>query len=184
MLLYTALNSAKFAALIIANVPFAIIGGVFGLWISGQYLFVPSLIGFIIEVLGVTMLNGIVLMSFINELRSKGQSVAEAVRRGCELRLRPVLMTASVAILGPGAHAALPRRGRGDTATTSHGRARRLDHLDPAHADFTAGHLRMAGNQQGEWTMKEIKAYLHRRRVADVIHALEGAGSTTFVYWM
>jgi heavy metal efflux system protein len=99
VLLYTAFNSMKFATLIIANVPFATIGGLVALWISGQYLSVPSAIGFI-AVFGVAMLNGIVLVSFINELRETGLSVAEAVRRGCELRLRPVLMTASVAILG------------------------------------------------------------------------------------
>lgn len=99
VLLYTAFNSVKFAMLIIANVPFATIGGLVALFISGQYLSVPSAIGFI-AVFGVAMLNGIVLVSFINELRDKGLSVAEAVRRGCELRLRPVLMTASVAILG------------------------------------------------------------------------------------
>ena len=99
VLLYTAFNSVKYAALIIANVPFAIIGGVLGLFVTGQYISVPSAIGFI-AVFGVAMLNGIVLVSFINELREKGLSVHEAVRRGCELRLRPVLMTASVAILG------------------------------------------------------------------------------------
>ena len=99
VLLYTAFNSVKWATLIIANVPFATIGGLFSLWISGQYLSVPSAIGFI-AVFGVAMLNGIVLISFINELRGRGLSVAEAVRRGAELRLRPVLMTASVAILG------------------------------------------------------------------------------------
>ena len=59
----------------------------------------PSAIGFI-AVFGVAMLNGIVLVSFINELREKGRSIEEAVRQGAELRLRPVLMTASVAILG------------------------------------------------------------------------------------
>ena len=99
VLLYTAFNSVKWATLIIANVPFATIGGLFSLWISGQYLSVPSAIGFI-AVFGVAMLNGIVLISFINELRGRGLSVSEAVRRGAELRLRPVLMTASVAILG------------------------------------------------------------------------------------
>jgi heavy metal efflux system protein len=99
VLLYTAFNSIKYATLIIANVPFATIGGVIALYISGQYLSVPSAIGFI-AVFGVAMLNGIVLVSFINELREKGHSVAEAVRKGTELRLRPVLMTASVAILG------------------------------------------------------------------------------------
>jgi heavy metal efflux system protein len=80
-------------------VPFATIGGLIALAVTGQYLSVPSAIGFI-AVFGVAMLNGIVLVSFINELREKGHDVAEAVRRGTELRLRPVLMTASVAILG------------------------------------------------------------------------------------
>ncbi len=99
VLLYTAFNSVKYATLIIANVPFATIGGLVALFISGQYLSVPSAIGFI-AVFGVAMLNGIVLVSFINELREKGMTVSEAVRKGAELRLRPVLMTASVAILG------------------------------------------------------------------------------------
>ncbi len=99
VLLYTAFNSLRFAALIIANVPFATIGGLFALYLSGQYLSVPSAIGFI-AVFGVAMLNGIVLISFINELRDKGMNIAESVRKGAEMRLRPVMMTASVAILG------------------------------------------------------------------------------------
>ncbi|MCF6258036.1 MAG: CusA/CzcA family heavy metal efflux RND transporter [Gammaproteobacteria bacterium] len=99
VLLYTAFNSIKYATLIIANVPFATIGGIASLFISGQYLSVPSAIGFI-AVFGVAMLNGIVLISFLNELREKGLSVSEAVRKGAEMRLRPVMMTASVAILG------------------------------------------------------------------------------------
>ncbi|ALP53667.1 metal transporter [Candidatus Tenderia electrophaga] len=99
VLLYTAFNSIKYATLIIANVPFATIGGIVSLFISGQYLSVPSAIGFI-AVFGVAMLNGIVLVSFLNELREKGLSVYDAVRKGAEMRLRPVMMTASVAILG------------------------------------------------------------------------------------
>jgi cobalt-zinc-cadmium resistance protein CzcA len=99
VLLYTAFNSVKYAALTIANVPFATIGGLIALWITGQYVSVPSAIGFV-AVFGVAMLNGIVLISFINGLRASGLGVADAVRRGAELRLRPVLMTASVAILG------------------------------------------------------------------------------------
>ncbi|MEJ8568820.1 efflux RND transporter permease subunit [Elongatibacter sediminis] len=99
VLLYTAFNSIKYATLIIANVPFATIGGLVALFISGQYVSVPSAIGFI-AVFGVAMLNGIVLVSFINELREKGLSVSEAVRQGAEMRLRPVLMTACVAVLG------------------------------------------------------------------------------------
>ena len=99
VLLYTAFNSTKYATMIIANVPFATIGGIFALFVSGQYVSVPSAIGFI-AVFGVAMLNGIVLISFINELRDKGLSVSEAVRKGAEMRLRPVLMTASSSILG------------------------------------------------------------------------------------
>lgn len=99
VLLYTAFNSVRFATLIIANVPFATAGGLIGLFVTGQYVSVPSAIGFI-AVFGVAMLNGIVLVNFINELRAKGMSVHDAVRKGTELRLRPVLMTASVAILG------------------------------------------------------------------------------------
>ena len=100
ILLYTAFNSFKYAALILANVPFATVGGLLGLFLTGQYLSVPSAIGFI-AVFGVAMLNGIVLISFLNELRvEKGLSVREAVVQGTALRLRPVLMTASVAILG------------------------------------------------------------------------------------
>ncbi|MDO1528756.1 CusA/CzcA family heavy metal efflux RND transporter [Fulvimonas sp. R45] len=99
VLLYTAFNSVKYAGLILANVPFATIGGIVALAVTGQYLSVPSAIGFI-AVFGVAMLNGIVLVSFLNEQREKGLSVREAVVRGTALRLRPVLMTASVAILG------------------------------------------------------------------------------------
>ncbi|MBX3592115.1 MAG: CusA/CzcA family heavy metal efflux RND transporter [Burkholderiaceae bacterium] len=99
ILLYTAFNSLTYATLIIANVPFAVIGGVFGLAVTGQYVSVPSAIGFI-AVFGVAMLNGIVLVSFLNDQRRQGLSIRDAVRRGASLRLRPVLMTASVAILG------------------------------------------------------------------------------------
>ena len=76
-----------------------IIGGVFGLFATGQYLSVPSAIGFI-AVFGVAMLNGIVMVTFLNDLRRQGRDVRTAVREGAALRLRPVLMTASVAILG------------------------------------------------------------------------------------
>lgn len=99
VLLYTAFQSARHAVLVLANVPFAIIGGVVGLFVTGQYLSVPSAIGFI-AVFGVAMLNGIVLVSFLNGRRAAGLSVRDAVLTGTSQRLRPVLMTASVAILG------------------------------------------------------------------------------------
>jgi len=99
ILLYTAFNSVPHATMIIANVPFALVGGIVGLFITGQYLSVPSAIGFI-AVFGVAMLNGIVLVSFMNDQLRLGRSIREAVREAAALRLRPVLMTASVAILG------------------------------------------------------------------------------------
>lgn len=98
VLLYTAFNSAKYATMIIANVPFATIGGILALAISGQYVSVPSAVGFI-AVFGIAMLNGVVLVSYMNELRAKGLSLSAAVRQACLLRLRPVLMTAFTTIL-------------------------------------------------------------------------------------
>ncbi|QKK03591.1 MAG: efflux RND transporter permease subunit [Pseudomonadota bacterium] len=99
LLLFMAFSSMRYAALIFLNVPFAVTGGIFSLWISGQYLSVPGAVGFI-AVFGVAVLNGVVMVSYINELRERGRSLEEAVRLGAERRLRPVLMTASVAILG------------------------------------------------------------------------------------
>jgi cobalt-zinc-cadmium resistance protein CzcA len=99
LLLFSSFNSLKQAALIILNVPFALIGGILGLAISRQYLSVPASVGFI-ALFGVAVLNGVVLVSYINALRQEGKSVADAVMEGTVLRLRPVLMTATVAILG------------------------------------------------------------------------------------
>ena len=99
LLLFSSFGSLKQAALIILNVPFALIGGILGLFISRQYLSVPASVGFI-ALFGVAVLNGVVLVSYINSLRRDGKSVADAVYEGTVLRLRPVLMTATVAILG------------------------------------------------------------------------------------
>ncbi len=99
VLLVMSFGNARSAALILLNVPFSLIGGVIGLFVSGQYLSVPSSIGFI-AVFGVAVLNGVVLVAYIRQLRSEGMSVAEAAVNGALLRIRPVLMTALVAILG------------------------------------------------------------------------------------
>lgn len=99
LLLFSSFGSLKQAALIILNVPFALIGGILGLLVSRQYLSVPASVGFI-ALFGVAVLNGVVLVSYINSLRQEGKSVADAVFQGTLLRLRPVLMTATVAILG------------------------------------------------------------------------------------
>ncbi|MBC6951514.1 AcrB/AcrD/AcrF family protein [candidate division KSB1 bacterium] len=98
-LLFSSFHSIKQAGLIIMNLPFALIGGIVGLFISGQYLSVPASVGFI-ALFGVAVLNGLVLVSYFNKLREEGRPIEEAVLQGCELRLRPVLMTAVVAMLG------------------------------------------------------------------------------------
>jgi cobalt-zinc-cadmium resistance protein CzcA len=99
-LLFSTFDSMRYAALIMLNLPLALIGGIFGLWISGQYLSVPASVGFI-ALFGVAVLNGVVLVSYINKLREEEcLTLEEAIITGCERRLRPVLMTALVAILG------------------------------------------------------------------------------------
>lgn len=99
LLLFSAFSSLRYASLIFLNVPFAITGGVVALFVSGLYLSVPAAVGFI-AVFGVAVLNGVVMVSYINQLRDEGYEVIEAVKLGAERRLRPVLMTATVAILG------------------------------------------------------------------------------------
>jgi cobalt-zinc-cadmium resistance protein CzcA len=87
----------RLALLVISNLPFALIGGIFSLWISGLYLSVPAAVGFIV-LFGVAVLNGVVLVSHITQLREEGIELSEAIQKGCANRLRPVLMTASIAI--------------------------------------------------------------------------------------
>jgi cobalt-zinc-cadmium resistance protein CzcA len=99
LLLFTAFNALRHAFLILANIPFALIGGIVSLFISGLYLSVPASVGFI-ALFGVAILNGVVLVSTFNQLRQEGMTLEEAVRLGSERRLRPVLMTALVASLG------------------------------------------------------------------------------------
>jgi cobalt-zinc-cadmium resistance protein CzcA len=99
LLLFSSFNSLRYALLIIFNLPFALIGGIVALWITGEYLSVPASVGFI-ALFGVAVLNGIVLVSYINKLRAEGLATDEAIVTGCALRLRPVLMTALVALLG------------------------------------------------------------------------------------
>ena len=98
-LLFWAFHSFRYATLIILNLPFALIGGVVSLWLSGQYLSVPASIGFI-ELFGLAVGNGIVLVSYINQLRHEGRQIDEAILAGCSLRLRPVVMTMMTTLLG------------------------------------------------------------------------------------
>ncbi|MEI6702918.1 MAG: efflux RND transporter permease subunit, partial [Deltaproteobacteria bacterium] len=97
LLLYVTFRSISLALLVISNLPFALIGGVFALYISGQYLSVPASVGFVV-LFGVAVLNGLVLVSRISQLRDEGLELQEAIRKGSLDRLRPVLMTASISI--------------------------------------------------------------------------------------
>jgi heavy metal efflux system protein len=97
LLLFVTFRSIRLSMLVLFNLPFALIGGVFALYFSGLYLSVPASIGFIV-LFGVAVLNGVVLVSRIAQLRHEGASVDEAVIKGSQDRLRPVLMTASIAI--------------------------------------------------------------------------------------
>jgi cobalt-zinc-cadmium resistance protein CzcA len=93
------LRSLRAAIIILLNIPFAMVGGIVSLWVSGQYLSVPASVGFI-ALLGIAVLNGLVLVAYFRQQRDEGLPMAQAVRLGAERRLRPVLMTASITAFG------------------------------------------------------------------------------------
>ncbi len=99
VLLYLTFASVKQALLVVGNVPFALVGGIAALWIRGMNLNLSASIGFI-ALFGVAMLNGVVLVSSINQMRAAGYGIRDAVLSGARRRLRPVLMTAFVASFG------------------------------------------------------------------------------------
>lgn len=99
LLLYFAFGSVGQAMLILVNVPLAVIGGVFSLYISNQYLSVPSSVGFI-TLFGVAVLNGVVMVESINQRIRDGLDTSKAIFDGATSRLRPVLMTAITSALG------------------------------------------------------------------------------------
>jgi cobalt-zinc-cadmium resistance protein CzcA len=99
LLLFATFRSVRQSVLILSNIPLAMIGGVFALWLSGEYLSVPASVGFI-ALLGIAVLNGVVMVSYFNQLAAQGMAMAEIVVEGAKRRLRPVLMTASIAAFG------------------------------------------------------------------------------------
>jgi len=99
LLLFSTFGSVRQALLVLMNIPFALIGGVFGLWMTGEYLSVPASVGFI-ALLGIAVLNGVVMMTYFNQLQAQGMPTREVVIEGAKRRLRPVLMTASIAAIG------------------------------------------------------------------------------------
>ena len=98
-MLFMTFRSLRQAGLIILNIPFALIGGVVSLFVSGLYLSVPASVGFI-TLFGVAVLNGVVMVAYFNQLREAGRTVLQAVQEGAARRLRPVLMTALIASFG------------------------------------------------------------------------------------
>ena len=99
LLLFSTFRSLRQAILVMSNVPFAMVGGITALWLTGEYLSVPASVGFI-ALLGIAVLNGVVMVSYFNELLETGMAVDDVVREGAMRRLRPVMMTATIAAFG------------------------------------------------------------------------------------
>ena len=99
VLLFSTFGSVRQALLILSNIPFALVGGIVALWLTGEYLSVPASVGFI-ALLGIAVLNGVVLVSHFNQLHGEGLPLAEVVVQGARRRLRPVLMTALITAFG------------------------------------------------------------------------------------
>jgi cobalt-zinc-cadmium resistance protein CzcA len=99
LLLFSTFGSVRQAILVLSNIPLAMVGGVFALWLSGEYLSVPASVGFI-ALLGIAVLNGVVMVSYFNQLIATGMDLFKVVTLGSSRRLRPVLMTASIAAFG------------------------------------------------------------------------------------
>jgi cobalt-zinc-cadmium resistance protein CzcA len=99
LLLFSTFKSVRQSVLVLTNIPFALVGGIFALWLSGEYLSVPASIGFI-ALLGIAVLNGVVMLTYFNQLSATGMPIARVVVEGSVRRLRPVMMTASIAAFG------------------------------------------------------------------------------------
>jgi len=99
VLLFTTFNSVKQAVLIYTSIPLAVVGGILALFLRGMPFSISAGVGFI-ALFGVAVLDGVVMVSYINQLRDQGRSLNEAVREGANARLRPILMTALVASFG------------------------------------------------------------------------------------
>jgi len=99
LMLFSAFDSARSALLVLLNLPFALVGGILAIFLANINLSVSSVVGFI-ALFGIAVENGTVLVAFFNQLRDQGMDAVEAVKRGCELRFRPLLMTALTTLLG------------------------------------------------------------------------------------
>jgi cobalt-zinc-cadmium resistance protein CzcA len=99
MILFSTFRSVRQTLLVLSNIPFALVGGIVALWAAGEYVSVPASVGFI-ALLGIAVLNGVVLVSYFNQLHAEGLPLVQCVTEGARRRLRPVLMTASITAFG------------------------------------------------------------------------------------
>ena len=99
IILFTTFNSLAKSALILANIPFAVMGGIIALYLSGEYLSVPASVGFI-ALLGVAVANGVVMVSYFEQTRMLISNLSQRITEGANRRLRPILMTASTGLVG------------------------------------------------------------------------------------
>jgi cobalt-zinc-cadmium resistance protein CzcA len=99
LLLFLTFGSIKQTLIVLSNIPFALTGGLIALWLTGEFLSVPASVGFI-ALLGIAVLNGVVMMTYFNQLRAKGMEITGVVTEGALRRLRPVMMTATICAFG------------------------------------------------------------------------------------
>jgi cobalt-zinc-cadmium resistance protein CzcA len=99
LILFSTFGSVRQSLLVLSNIPFALVGGIVALWAAGEYLSVPASVGFI-ALLGIAVLNGVVLVSYFNQLHAEGHDLRHCIVQGAERRLRPVMMTASITAFG------------------------------------------------------------------------------------
>jgi len=99
LLLFLTFRSIKQTLIILSNIPFALTGGLLALFLTGEFISVPASVGFI-ALLGIAVMNGVVMMTYFNQLREKGLAISQVVREGALRRLRPVMMTATTCAFG------------------------------------------------------------------------------------
>ncbi len=140
ILLFSTFGSVRQALLILSNIPFALVGGIVALWVTGEYLSVPASVGFI-ALLGIAVLNGVVLVSYFNQLQSEGMRLSEVVVQGAKRRLRPVSMTASITTFGLMPLLVCVGAGFRNSAPTGHRRNRWIDYRHGADTDAIANFI-------------------------------------------
>jgi heavy metal efflux system protein len=172
-LLFAAFDSTRLALLILFNVPFAAVGGIWAIALARLSLSVSAMVGFV-ALLGVSVMNGVLLVQRIRDLRREGRNVADAVSEGAASRMRPVLMTAVMAMLGL-LPAALSTAVGGDPATfrdRHHRRPRERDRPDPRRAARAVRDVRDRASRILREVMKYILGFFPPERLDALLEAL------------